>query len=64
MMKKKEITSLEGETLKYDYLFLTPPHKPAGFLKGSDMADEDGWVKVGKEKRNSGKNPVSVSRKQ
>ena len=22
---KKEITSLEGETIKYDYLFLTPP---------------------------------------
>ena len=47
--EKKEITSLEGETLKYDYLFLTPPHKPAGFLKGSDMADEDGWVKVDKK---------------
>ena len=47
--EKKEITSLEGETLKYDYLFLTPPHKPAGFLKGSDMSDEDGWVKVDKK---------------
>ena len=47
--EKKEITSLEGESLKYDYLFLTPPHKPAGFLKGSDMADEDGWVKVDKK---------------
>ncbi len=47
--EKKEITSLEGETLKYDYLFLTPPHKPAGFLKGSNMADEDGWVKVDKK---------------
>ena len=47
--EKKEITALEGETLKYDYLFLTPPHKPAGFLKGSNMADEDGWVKVDKK---------------
>ena len=47
---KKEITTLEGETVKYDYLFLTPPHKPAGFLKGSEIADEDGWVKV--DKRN------------
>ena len=47
--EKKEITSLEGESLKYDYLFLTPPHKPAGFLKGSNMADEDGWVKVDKK---------------
>ena len=44
--EKKEITSLEGETLKYDHLFLTPPHKPANFLKGSEMSDEDGWVKV------------------
>jgi len=43
---KKEITSLEGETLKYDYLFLTPPHKPAGFLKGTDFSDDEGWVKV------------------
>ena len=47
--EKKELTSLEGETLKYDYLFLTPPHKPAGFLKGSEMSDEDGWVKVDKK---------------
>ena len=44
--EKKEITSLEGETLKYDHLFLTPPHKPASFLKGTEMSDEDGWVKV------------------
>lgn len=47
---KKEITSLEGETIKYDYLFLTPPHKPADFLKNSGFSDEDGWVKT--DKRN------------
>ncbi|MCL4323001.1 MAG: NAD(P)/FAD-dependent oxidoreductase [Candidatus Thermoplasmatota archaeon] len=47
--KKKEITSIEGETLKYDYLYLTPPHKTAGFLKESEIVDEDGWVKVDKK---------------
>ncbi len=47
---KKEITSLEGETIKYDYLFLTPPHKPAEFLKNTELSDEDGWVKT--DKRN------------
>ena len=47
---KKEITSLEGKTVKYDYLFLTPPHKPADFLKNSGFSDEDGWVKT--DKRN------------
>ncbi len=47
---KKEITSLEGETVKYDYLFLTPPHKPADFLKNTEFSDEDGWVKT--DKRN------------
>ena len=43
---RKEINSMEGETLKYDYLFLTPPHKTASFLKGTEFSDEDGWVKV------------------
>ena len=47
---KKEITSLEGKTVKYDYLFLTPPHKPADFLKNTEFSDEDGWVKT--DKRN------------
>jgi sulfide:quinone oxidoreductase len=45
---KKEIISLEGDSVKYDYLFLTPPHKPADFLKGTDFADDEGWVKVDK----------------
>ncbi|EQD45484.1 FAD-dependent pyridine nucleotide-disulfide oxidoreductase, partial [mine drainage metagenome] len=45
---KKEISSLEGDTVKYDYLFLTPPHKPASFLKETSYSDEDGWVKVDK----------------
>jgi len=47
---KKEITSLEGKTVKYDYLFLTPPHKPADFLKNTEFSDVDGWVKT--DKRN------------
>ncbi|MCL4350525.1 MAG: NAD(P)/FAD-dependent oxidoreductase [Candidatus Thermoplasmatota archaeon] len=46
---KKELISLEGETLKYDQLFLTPPHKTADFIHGTEMADEDGWIKTDKK---------------
>ena len=47
--EKKEIISLEGEAIKYDQLFLTPPHKTADFIHGTEMADEDGWIKTNKK---------------
>ncbi len=44
---KHTITSLEGDTLQYDFAALVPPHVGAGIVK--DFCDENGFVKTDKE---------------
>lgn len=41
---KKELVSLEGEKLHYDSLMLVPPHSGVDVMKGTNFADEDGWI--------------------
>lgn len=44
---KHVITSMEGDTLPYDFAALVPPHVGAGIVK--DFCDENGFVKTDKE---------------
>jgi len=48
--ENKKLVSMEGEELKYDQLFLTPPHKTADFLQGADFVDSDGFVLADKHR--------------
>ncbi len=45
---KKEIVSMEGDSVKYDELMLVPPHTGVDAFKGAEYADEDGWIKTDK----------------
>lgn len=42
--QKKEILSLEGDSLEYDELILVPPHRTVDVVKKSDFVDKYGWV--------------------
>ncbi len=42
----REIKSIEGDTLHYDFAALVPPHKGAGIVAGN--SDEDGFVNTDK----------------
>lgn len=42
--EKKELYSLEGDTIEFDHLLLVPPHTTADVLRKSDFVDEDGWA--------------------
>lgn len=50
--KNKEITSKDGEAVKYGLLILVPPHKGQRYLGESGLAGEDGFVLVDKSKLN------------
>ena len=50
--KNKTISSIEGDTIHYDFAALVPPHKGAGIVK--DFSDDDGFVKTDKFKLNIG----------
>jgi sulfide:quinone oxidoreductase len=41
---KKEIYSLEGESLSYDLLIMVPPHRGADVVINSGIGDVDGWI--------------------
>lgn len=41
---KREVTSLEGETLAYDLLVLIPPHRGAKVVIDSGLGEAGGWV--------------------
>lgn len=45
---KKELISLEGDSVKYDELMLVPPHTTVETVRKSDFVDEDGWIKTDK----------------
>ncbi len=40
----RTLESMEGESLNYDGLMLVPPHTGVRVFKGTDYADEDGWI--------------------
>lgn len=45
---KREIYSLEGDTLSYDLLIMVPPHRGADVVVKSGIGDADGWVPTDK----------------
>ena len=40
----RTLESMEGDSQKYDRLMLVPPHSGVRVFKGTDYADEDGWI--------------------
>ncbi|MCS7103043.1 MAG: NAD(P)/FAD-dependent oxidoreductase [Candidatus Korarchaeum sp.] len=46
--QSKEVHSLEGDSLKYDMLILSPPHRGADVILNSGIGDDEGWVPVDK----------------
>lgn len=45
---KREIYSLEGESLSYDLLLAVPPHHGADVILKSGIGDRDGWIPTDK----------------
>ncbi len=45
---KREVYSLEGESLQYDLLIMVPPHRGADVVIKSGIGDEDGWIPTDK----------------
>jgi len=45
---KREIYSLEGETVTYDLLLMVPPHRGADVIVRSGIGDADGWIPTDK----------------
>jgi sulfide:quinone oxidoreductase len=45
---KKELYSLEGDTLSYDLLIMVPPHRGADVIIKSGLGDKDGWIPTDK----------------
>ncbi len=46
---KKEVYSLEGETVQYDLLIMVPPHRGADVVVKSGLGDRDGWIPTDKQ---------------
>lgn len=42
--EKKEVTSIEGETVSYDLLIAIPPHSGADVVVNSGLGDRGGWI--------------------
>lgn len=47
--EKKELYSLEGETVPYDLLIMVPPHRGADVIIKSSIGDKDGWIPTDKQ---------------
>ena len=45
---KRELYSLEGESMSYDLLILVPPHRGADVVLNSGIGDQDGWIPTDK----------------
>jgi len=45
---KREIYSLEGESMSYDLLMMVPPHRGADVVIKSGIGDADGWIPTDK----------------
>lgn len=46
---KKELYSLEGETVPFDLLIMVPPHQGANVIVKSGLGDKDGWIPTDKQ---------------
>jgi sulfide:quinone oxidoreductase len=46
---KKELYSLEGETVPFDILIMVPPHRGADVIMRSGIGDKDGWIPADKQ---------------
>ncbi len=46
--EKKVVNSLEGDSLEYDLLILTPPQQGAKVVRDSGIGDDEGWIPVDK----------------
>ncbi|MEM3437078.1 MAG: FAD-dependent oxidoreductase [Nitrososphaerales archaeon] len=46
--ERKEVKSLEGETISYDLLILIPPHRGSKVIEDSLLGDRGGWVPTDK----------------
>ena len=46
---KRELYSLEGDTVKYDLLIMVPPHRGADVIVKSGIGDKDGWIPTDKQ---------------
>jgi sulfide:quinone oxidoreductase len=51
--EKNKVMSLEGDEIDYDLLILVPPHRGATYIDDRELADEDGWIIVDKERLQS-----------
>lgn len=45
---KRELSSLEGDSLNYDLLIMVPPHRGADVVVNSGIGDSDGWIPADK----------------
>ena len=45
---KKEVHSLEGETVDYDLLVMVPPHRGSKLIEDSGLGDRGGWLATDK----------------
>ena len=46
---KREMYSLEGDSISYDMLIMVPPHRGADVVKNSGFGDSDGWIPTDKQ---------------
>jgi len=46
---KKELYSLEGDTVQYDVLIMVPPHRGADVIVKSGIGDREGWIPTDKQ---------------
>jgi len=51
--EKNKVLSLEGDEIDYDLLILVPPHRGATYIDDRELADEDGWIIVDKDRLQS-----------
>lgn len=53
----RTISSLEGTTLSYDLLVLTPPHRGACLIQQAGLGDAQGWIETDRETLQSKADP-------
>jgi sulfide:quinone oxidoreductase len=46
--EKRKVSSMEGETLDYDLLVMTPPHRGSKVVEDSGLGDKGGWLPTDK----------------
>jgi len=46
--QKREVYSLEGDSISYDLLIMVPPHRGADVILKSGIGDADGWIPTDK----------------